>query len=128
MLRFLLNGKGFSIFIEFHYAVFPGISYIIPKNRGALLVLRAVMYTAQHAGKTLSVKNIVAQNKRNGIGTYKVRPDNKGVSQTSGLLLHCVFEFHSQLASVLKKITEHREIPWSGNDQHFPDPCKHQCR
>ena len=128
MLRLLLNGEGFSVFIEFHHAVLSGISYIVSEDRGALLILRAVVNAAQHAGKALSVKNIVSQYQSHRIRADKIRTDNESVRQASGLLLHRVLEFHSQLASVLKKIAEYRKIPWSGYDQHLTDPRKHQCR
>ena len=97
MLRLFFDGKSLAVFIKLHYTVLSRISYIIAENRRALF---PGCHFLKHSGKALSVKNIVAQNQRHPVITDEIRADDKGVRQSSGLVLNRIGKLHADLAAI----------------------------
>ena len=97
MLRLFFNGKSLAVFIEFYYAVLSRISYIITENRRTIF---PGCHFLKHSGKALSVENIVAQNQRHPVIADEIRADDKGIRQSSGLVLNRIGKLHAELAAV----------------------------
>ena len=89
LIRLFLDGKCLAVFIKFYNAVFSRISDIIAKDRSTLFLLYALGNISEHAGKALSVENIVTKHKRNAVVSDKIRPDSKtqvGILKTAALV------------------------------------------
>ena len=96
MLRFLFDGKGFTILIKLNHAIFTGVTHIITKNSSSGLILCSLCNSLQNLGKTLSIENIISQNQCHTVITNKFFTNNKCVSQSSGNFLDLILKFHTQ--------------------------------
>ena len=125
MLWLLLDGNRHALAVKLHHAVFPGIPHIIAENSCALF---PGCHFPKHPGKALSVENIISQNQRHAVIPDKFRPDDKGVCQSSWLLLHCIGHPQPQLLPCSQKFLEYRKIPGCGYNQNILDTRQHQDR
>ncbi len=118
-------GKRLAFFIKFHHSIIFWIFYIIPKNCPSPFFLYTAFGFSKRTAKTLAIENIVSQNKGTTFTIDKIRTYDKSVGQPPGAFLNFVVKFHTQPFAVAKQFLKKRNISWGGDDQYFPNPCKH---
>ena len=97
MLRFLLDGDRHAIFVKLNHTVLSRISYVVTEDGGSALL---GCYSSENLREALSVEDIITKNQCYAVFPDKICADDKGIGQSSWLLLHRILKPHAQLTSV----------------------------
>ena len=80
----------------------------------------------EHSGKAGTVEDIVSQHHAHIVFSDEFLTYYECLCQTVRRRLLGIFETDSELAAVLQKATEARQILGRGYDEYFPDSGKHE--
>jgi len=127
-LGLLLDANHTALGIELHYAKRAGVLYGITEHDGPSLVLDPPLGSQDDLGEGLSVEHVVAENQRAGLARQEVAADGEGLGKTTRLFLHCVFQAHSKVRPVAKKLAKGGHVSRGRDDQHLAYAGEHEYR
>lgn len=123
--RLLFQTDDLALPVERDNAISLGVLHPIAEDKGAI---RQCAGFFQYPGEAVAVEDVVAEDETDIILPDEGLPDDKGLSETTGIGLLFIAQEKAQMRAIAEKLFIERKVPGSGDDQNFPDACKHQDR
>jgi hypothetical protein len=114
-----------SMETELHDPVALRIGDRAPEHRRPA---RAAGCLAQLFRQAMAVKDIVAEDQRDAILADEVTPDDEGVGNSAGAILHHVGECQAEFGAVAQEPPEQGQVHRCRNDQNVANAGEHQDR
>ena len=101
------------------------MAHLIGEDRGARARRPRL---PEHVGKSVAVKDIVAQDQRDVFAVDEASPDDEGLRQPLGLRLFGISDREAPLRAVAQQTCEAGQFRRGRDDQNIPDARQHQRR
>ncbi len=123
--RLFFHAQHPAAIVELDHAVPLGVLDQVAEHRRTHRALRRV---AQAVGKVRAIENVVAERKRNAIGSHEIASDDERLRKTFGVGLRGVFDRQSELGAVTEQPSKAVLLVRRGDDQDLADTRQHQRR
>ena len=126
VLGLLLDAEAVALAIELGHTVALGVADPIAEDGGLVLLVGSAHGLLEHARKTCTMEDVVAQHKTGAVVADEVGTNGEGLGQAIGRGLLGILEMYAIVGAIAKQTLEAWEVVGSGDDEYITDTSEHE--